>query len=517
MPVTLLSCVLHGLSATLVEVEVDILSGMPHFTIVGLGDAAIQESKERIISAVRNSGFHYPRIKKTVNLAPADLKKHGPSFDLPIAAGLLMASGQIPAPPYLQKSIIIGELALDGSLKRINGALLMSDFAKKNGFERIFLPEANGLEASLIDDIEILPLRNLSELAMHFSEEHCITPLERRPLQSNISPQNTGTRHFNNDENDMRHIKGNEFTKRALEIAAAGSHNVLMVGSPGSGKTLLARAFSSTLPHLTLKESLEVSKVYSVIGRLNATLPLIREPPFRSVHHSASASSIIGGGSSPRPGEISLAHKGVLFLDEIAEFPQYVLETLRQPLEDHCITIGRASGSATFPAHFTLIGAMNPCPCGYLGDGERHCICSSSQILNYRKKLSGPLLDRIDLFVMVPRTKIDSLTASSDAESSKAIRTRTQHARDIQTQRFQDAPISSNSEMPLSFLKQFCELDPTSLLLIKEAMKNLHLSNRGYTRVLKISRTIADLAGAQKISQQHIAEALQYRPREFIG
>ncbi|MBI2453116.1 YifB family Mg chelatase-like AAA ATPase [Candidatus Peregrinibacteria bacterium] len=541
MPVTLYSCSLQGLSGVLTEVEVDILSGIPAFTIVGLTDTSIQEAKERIISAIKNSGFEFPRMKKTINLAPADTRKHGPLFDLPIALGLLLASGQIPFRDDFRESIFAGELALDGSLRRIHGALLLADFAKKHGYKRIFLPEANALEASLVSEIDIYPLQSLRTFENFFSGRTLIQPLRTSELDFEkwASRHDRGASNHKENSFDMSQIQGLTHAKRALEIAAAGSHNVLFTGPPGSGKTLLARSFSTILPKLNLQEALEVTKMYSLMGRLDPSKPLITTPPFRSVHHKASAFSILGGGAFPRPGEISLAHKGVLFLDEIAEFSLSVLETLRQPLEDHSITIGRASATITYPAHFTLIAAMNPCPCGYLHDAHHSCACSSSQVLNYQKKLSGPFLDRMDIFLDIPRTKVEILASDSGGEISKSIRERVQKARDIQTRRFQthhsradycaenndrgtqnlpdenliNHSITSNSEMSLPLLRKHCKLDISSQNILKQALNTFHLSNRSYYRILKVARTIADLQGEENISEANVAEALQYRKR----
>lgn len=549
MPVTLYSCSLQGLNGVLTEVEVDILSGIPAFNIVGLTDTSIQEAKERIISAIKNSGFEFPRMKKTINLAPADTRKHGPLFDLPIALGLLLASGQIPLSDEFRESIFAGELALDGSLRRIHGALLIADFAKKHGYKRVFLPAANTQEASLVSEIDIFPIQSLRTFSNFTSGRSQIFPIRssERDFYKWVSEDDRSIAKHTDYTFDMSHIQGLSHAKRALEIAASGSHNVLFTGPPGSGKTLLARSFSTILPKLNFQEALEVTRMYSLMGRLDPTRPLITTSPFRSVHHKASAFSILGGGAFPRPGEISLAHKGVLFLDEIAEFPLSTLETLRQPLEDHSITIGRASATITYPAHFTLIAAMNPCPCGYLHDSHHVCTCSSSQVLNYQKKLSGPFLDRMDIFLDIPRTKVDALAADSKGETSQSICERVQKARDIQTRRFQtrnsDADddvddgalasdpsrqnfqndhsmphsITSNSEMSLPLIRKHCRLDISSQKILQQAVTHFQLSNRSYYRILKVARTIADIEGQKDISEAHVAEALQYRKRSFMS
>ncbi len=511
MPVTLFSCSLQGLQGIKVEVEVDILQGMPTFTIVGLADTAIQEAKERIISAIKNSGFQFPRTKKTINLAPADIKKQGPSFDFPLACGLLLASKQIPLRNFLNESLFIGELALNGDLRRVNGVLLIADFAQKNGFKRIFLPAQNALEASLIPHIDIFPIRSLKEFVSFIRGQDTI-PAYKRLLdyQQIIRKERLNRPSL---DLDMAYVKGLRQAKRALEIAATGAHNVIMTGPPGSGKTLLARTFATILPELQLEEAIEVTKIYSLSGFVRPDQPLQFEPPFRSVHHTTSQVAIIGGGSFLRPGEITLAHKGVLFLDELPEFPLHVLEALRQPLEDHFISIGRASFRVHFPSHFMLLASMNPCPCGYLHDPYRTCSCTSSQIFQYQKRLSGPFLDRMDIFLSIPRTKAEELSEDTQEEPSEAIRERVRKARNIQMERFRSFGITLNSEMNLPLLRKHCFLERKAQIFLRHAMNTFHFSNRAYTRILKVARTIADLENIPSVQEKHLAEAIQYRQR----
>lgn len=456
-------------------------------------------------SAIKNSGAEFPAHKITVNLAPGDIKKTGPSFDLPIALAILLSSGQI-APDKLDKVLAVGELSLDGKLRHINGVLPITLFAKEKGFRKVLLPSMDGLEASLVAGIEVLPADTLQQIMSYLRDDvelNHVQPLRLEDLQQQV--------HY---ETDMSIIKGQEHAKRALEIAAAGGHNILLSGPPGSGKTLLARTFRTILPRLTIEEALEVTKLYSIAGMLPQDKPLITERPFRVVHHSASAISIVGGGKQPSPGEISLAHKGVLFMDEFPEFPRNVLEIIRQPLEDGEITVSRVQGTATFPAQFTLIAAMNPCPCGYMSDPEKDCKCLPGQIVKYQKKLSGPILDRIDMFVEVPRIKVDKLQDKRESEASDVIRCRVQNARDIQTKRFMHTSLSCNREMKQKDIKTHCPLQEDAERLLKQATLQMQLSGRGYFRVIKLARTIADLEGAEDIHLSHIAEALQYRKKE---
>ena len=490
-----------GLAGEKVEVEVDLSSGLPAFNIVGLPDKAVEESKERVRSAIKNSGCNFPQKRITVNLAPADLRKEGPSYDLPIAIGILLASDQIIFDST--ELAIVGELSLNGDIRRTNGILPAVISAKELQFKAIVIPEKNTKEASIVDGIDIFATKNLKEIVRHFRNEQLLKAIpyqEFNPTEEHIY------------DIDFSQIVGQEHAKRALEIAASGGHNLFMSGPPGSGKTLLAKALVSILPPLTYTEALEVTKIYSIVGELkDGSLKSTR--PYRNPHHTTSDIALIGGGKWPRPGEISLAHRGVLFLDELPEFPRHVLEVLRQPLEEGFITISRANGTLAFPAQFMLVAAQNPCPCGFSSDPEKRCSCNSAQIVRYQKKVSGPLLDRMDIHLEVPRVEYDKLAENFSSEKSVDIRKRVISARVKQQVRFAGLKTLTNSEMNLKQVKQHCNLNDDSKNLLLSASKQLGLSARSYHRILKLSRTIADLEGTTDIKLDHIAEALQYRPR----
>lgn len=496
-----------GLEAYKIEVEVDTANSLPSVSIVGLPDTAINEAKERVRSAIKNSTYTFPRGKVIVNLAPADIRKEGTNYDLPIAIGILIEEGLLN-----QQDIegwgFIGELSLDGHLRKTNGVLPLVEGLKDVGIKKVIIPKENIIEASFTSDIEVFGAEHLTDVVNNFVD----TPLT--PVKSKLEDYLANVE----DEEvlfDFKNVKGQQKAKKALEIAAAGGHNMLMVGSPGSGKTLMAKCFQSILPPLTPQEAIELTKIYSVSGMLSESNPLVTKRPFRIIHHTASAIGIIGGGTSPKPGEITLAHRGVLFLDEMVEFPRNVLEVLRQPLEDGEISISRVKSSVKYPADFILLGAMNPCPCGFLGDKEKQCTCSEYQIQKYKSRLSGPLMDRIDLQVEVPRLTAEELINTKQAnESSADIRKRVVNARKIQYERYKNEKILTNSDLTSKLIPKYCKLDKASEEILKMAVVKYQLSGRKYDRILKLARTIADLDNSEDITSKHITQALQYRISE---
>lgn len=501
----IVSAAVVGLEALPVEVEVDVGPGMAGLlTLVGLPDAAVRESSERVRSAIRNSGFMFPFTQRmTINLAPADLRKEGPAYDLPIAVGILTASGQLPA-VALEGALVVGELSLDGAVRHVRGVLPVADMARHHEISTLYVPEMDAPEAALIPGVTVYAVPTLAALIAHLQGVLPLKPFEPQSLLAAQEPPPAV---------DFAEIQGQEHAKRALEVAAAGGHNLIMTGAPGAGKTLMARALPGILPSLSLEEALEITRIYSVADALPAGTPLIQQRPFRAPHHTISNAGLVGGGHWPRPGEISLAHRGVLFLDELPEFNGRVLEVLRQPMEDKIVTISRAQGSLTFPAAFTLVAAMNPCPCGFYGDAERPCTCSAGMIERYRKRISGPLLDRIDLHIEVPRVPYEKLSRATPGEPSARIRERVEAARERQRARLSGTGLTCNADLGPAQIRQFCGLGEESQALMRAAMRQLHLSARGYHRVLKVARTIADLDGSNLIRTHHLAEALQYRAR----
>ena len=491
---------LAGIDAFPVIIEADITTGLPAFDIVGLPDAAVKESRDRVRSAMRNCGYDYPVGRITINLAPADIKKEGPLYDLPILVALLKRTGQLCAD--IDDAVFIGEISLSGTVRAVNGILPMTIDAMNAGYKRIFIPSDNAREAAVVQGIEVYPVDNIKTLCSHLSGRSRIPQ---------AIPDNTPDESISGYNIDFSQVMGQYDAKRAIEIAAAGSHNILLIGPPGSGKSMLAQRVPTILPDMTFEETIETTKIYSIAGLLPEGSPLITKRPFRSPHHSASPMGITGGGRTPKPGEISLANNGVLFLDELPEFSKFTMEALRQPLEDGKVTISRVSGTLTYPCNISLICAMNPCPCGYYGDPTKHCTCTPNAVKKYLNKISGPLLDRIDLHVEVPAAKYDDLSSTIPAESSAEIRKRVNAAREIQTQRYKGTGISCNARINAELLHKVCVLDKKADSALKRSFEKLGLSSRAYTKVLKVARTIADLEGEEIIKFEHISEALQFR------